>query len=697
MPRYHGRIVCAVGVLIGLLATPACAQVAGVVPCPPVAGLAPHPDTTNALGLLPYLARAVAMNGLCDELVPAPFAWNLTLDGKPCYTGGPPTAASSYRDSLMCLGLCGYPFCPANFAADVALLVRLRATLVQFAASSWEQPEKFTPGSDFLRAAAETVRRINEAFDCAGLPRPYIQASVLENLGANITCGPPDNPCQPWMRPGPLGTNSGVNTVLIPTSVITEFRTEIQGDSASTHYLTKAGAPRDSLHFNFFRIASPFMDGYSPDITLLEGRLWFFYQAKCFLDAGYTSLHMGQPKVWGKLYATTDATRPAALHAVAVLMARIRRYAQTRPGLSNARLLLTAEPMSEPERNSNSLKFEDGPGRLIFDLNLATMRPREISPALDEQAGTQRSSTYRCPAIDVAALSTRACTGQYLAAIDPCHGFNFASNGGGRTPLGFSYPQQLPYIVYFDHGGTINRLPTGELVPTKVLWPGNNGTWGWDDAGWFSAALNDSCQADWLRVEFAQVRTLTARGSFLAAPGRLTNNLQVGLYNGAGKAPRPEVGVPDYRLAGHPLVAQAVAAVWEPRIPVPTLTATTGAGLLWKPCSQSTFFRRVAGYLPAWQLAVAQPDVTSIYSWHIEGPRGPEPPLFGPQAAFYPSLPGTYTVVLQQDNLGLPAATGGTRRFSLPTEPPIDTQCLSARAAHKLRRAAGLPGCRPGQ
>lgn len=628
------------------------------------------------------------MNGLCDELVPAPFAWNQSLDGKPCYTGGPPAEASSYRDSLACQGLCGYPFCPANFAADVALLVRLRATFVQYAASSWEQPEKFIPGSDFLRAATETVHRINAAFDCAGLPRPYIQASVLENLGASLTCGTPQNPCPAWMRPGPLGTNSGVNRVLIPPSVIREFSAEIMADSAAAHYIARNGEPLDSLHFNFFRIASPFMDGYSPDITLLEGRLWLFYQAKCYLDAGYTSLHMGQPKAWGKLYATSVATRPAALHRIAVLMARIRRYARSRTAFAGSPLLLTAEPMIEPTTSgANSVKFEDGPGRLIFDLNLATMRPREISPELDEQAGTQRGTAYQCPSINLSALRTRACTGQYLAAIDPCHGFNFTPDGGGHTPLGFSYRQRVPYIVYFDHGSTINRLPNGELAPTKVLWPGNNGTWGWDDAGWFSAALDDSCQADWLRVSLAQVRALTSQNSFLAVPGRLTNNLQAGFVAGPTRVAHPERGVPDYRLAAHPLVALAVAEAWEPLMPTPVSMVITGAGLAWKPCVQSTFFRRVAEYLPAWQLVVSQLDVTSIYSWHIEGPRGSEPVLHGEKVVFYPSQPGNYRVVLHQTNLGLPANTGGNRQFVLEAATLADTQCLSAKVARKARRA----------
>jgi len=656
--------------------------------CPPVAGLAPQPDTTTTLALEPYLARAVAMNGLCDELVPAPFAWNTTASGLPCYTGGPAADPRSYRDSLACCGSCAFPFCPANFAEDVVLLVRLRATFVQYAASSWDYPEKFIPGSPFLQAAAETVRRINAAYDCAGVPRPFIQASVLENIGTGRTCAPPAQPCEPWMRPGPVGTNSGANFVTIPPSVITEFRDEILADSAATHYLDAAGAPRADVRFNFFRIAYRFMgDSYSPDITRLEGRLWLFYQATCFLDAGFTSLHMGQPKVWARLYMVQGTARAARLHQTAQLMVRIRRYARLRPGAPGPGLLLEAEPMADSD-DRTIVKFEDSPGRLIYDLNLATMRPRETSPALDERARTQRGTGYRCPAVNPAALATPACAGQYLATIDPCHGFNFTPDGGGRTPLGFTYASQAPYMVYFDHGSTVNRLPSGELAATKVLWPGNSGTWGWDDAAWFSAALDDGCQADWLRVQFAQVRSLTTHGSFLAVPGRLGNNPQAGLAPPPGRPAHPEAGVPDYRLAAHPAVVQAVLEAWEPRAPLPTLAVVAGAGLPLLNCPEASFFRRIINYLPAWQLAITQPDVTSVYSWRIDGPRGPEPVLYGLHPVFYPSQPGAYTVVLRQDNLGLPAATGGRRRVELPALPPVEAVCLSHKDARQARRQA---------
>ena len=664
--------------------------------CPPVLGLYPHFDTSNVAPLTRYLARAVAMNGLCEELVPAPYSWNQANDKTPCYHGGPAHELASYNDSLTCRGLCNYPFCPVNFAADVALLVQLKASFVQFAASTWDAPERFLPGSAFLRAAAETVARINAAYDCAGLARPFIQASVLENINSGPECGD-GQPCKFWMRPGPAGTNSGVNQVPLPVSLITEFADEIISDSARTYYFDGAGRPRSGLHFTFSRLAYLFFGtNYSPDLTRLEGRMWLFYQASSYIDAGYTALHMGQPKVWGRLHQVRGDERARALHRVAILLNRIRRYAHARHPEADTQLILTGEPMTNNDVVGDVVKLidghtPDGRDRYLFDFVLATMRPRETSPELDVRAGTNVGTNYRCPTIDPAALITTACAGQNMATIDPCHGFNFMPDGGGTTPLGFSYTRQLPYTVYFDHGETVLRKPSGALAPTGVLSPGNTGTWNWDDSAWFSAALSDACQADWLQFQFANVRSFTSpQLGFLAAPGRLFNSLRVGLDLGPGLPDHPEASVPDYRLAAHPVVAAAVAAAWEPTVPRVALNASTGTGRALGNCPDNHFFRRTFQQLPTWHLWVENPDATSIYSWFVSGPKGVEAIIIGPQLTFLPAIPGSYSIALRQENLGLPAATHGTF-VSVVSNLPMATAECSTRAQRRAARRTAIP------
>lgn len=661
--RYFGLIFC-----LNLLVGQALAQ------CPPRPDAAPRLDSMEFLVMEKYLARAVAMNGLTDELVPAPFAWNGTPDNQPCYRGGDRSAIASYDSAASCGGRCYFHFCPSNFAADVAVLVRLRASLVQFAASTWDSPELFRPGSDFLNAARQTVERINAAYDCAGLRHPLVQASVFESIGIGPVCGATDSAglrcsTEPggWPRPGPPGTNSGVNGVKIPPAVIAEFADELQSPADRAYYFGADGQPRQELRFNFFRIAYPIWGFYSPDITRPEGKLWVYYQATCYLDAGYTALHMGQPRLWGRLADMTLTERTVGLQQVAKLMNRIRRYARQRPGSPAPFVVLMAESMLDPlNYNATLVKFmtgrRNGRDQLIFDAQQAAMWPREVRPQVDEQ-GTAGGS-MQCPAIDTARLFRLRCTGQYLSTIDPCHAFTFAPDGGGHTPVGITYEGHTPYGVYFDHSITVLRLPNGKPKPVPVLTPGNNSSWGWDDAAWFTAALTDTCQADWLTYQLQRVRSFSNAKGFLIAPGRLYNNYSVGVL--------------DYRLAAHPLALAAIEKAWQPAVPAVQLRQQA-RGLRVARSPQQTPggppCRRQR--LPRWHLRVNNPDVTSIYSWRLRRPDGNwQAVAVGDSLDLRPGTAGRYALYLRQDNLGLDPTTGGSRLWAVATLPAAEPQCF---------------------
>jgi hypothetical protein len=461
--------------------------------------------------------------------------------------------------------------------------------------------------------------------------------------------------------------------------------------------LNADGKPREDVKFNFFRLAYQYWGNfYAPDLARLEGRLWLYHNARCYLDLGYNSLHLGQPLVWGRFNGLPAAKQPAALHRVAQFVDRIRAYARTLPGRPT--VVLTAEPMSDAETgNRRLIKLADGrtpsgQDQLIFDFSMASMHARETSPLLDERVGgpqgTAFGTSYRCPDIDPNALATPSCAGQPLATIDPCHSYNFVPDGGGKTPLGYAYAEQAPYVVYFDHNNTVNRLPDGELRTTGALEPGTDGTWGWDDCAWFSKGLTDGCQADWLEYEMAHVRAIVNSRGFLAAPGRLVNNVRVGLDRGPGRPNRPEASVPDYRLAAHPIVAAAVASAWLPTIPRPVLAAVPGGGIRQLALAGRKVLQRPHGHLPAWVFRVENPDVTSIYSWRIQGPAGNSFVLLGAHQIFYPPATGEYTVVLQQDNLGLPVATGGQRRLVLSDRTSAEVSRISRRAARAAQATA---------
>ena len=78
----------------------------------------------------------------------------------------------------------------------------------------------------------------------------------------------------------------------------------------------------------------------------------------------------------------------------------------------------------------------------------------------------------------------------------------------------------------------------------------------------------------------------------------------------------------------------------------------------------------------------------AIYSWHIVGPGGPEPVLWGATALFLPASTGSYTIELWQDNLGLLVETRGTRRVALSDVPPATEACVPPKVARQGRRTA---------
>ena len=628
----------------------------------------PHPyiEYTPFAPIERYLARSITMLGLTDENTPAPFAWNSTPTGVPCFNNG------TYSPSS-CAGECNYQYCPANFNSDVQMLADLNASFVQYAASGWDRPQISDPSSSDYRAVQNTVTEINAAYDCRGLRRPIIQASVLEHLETGFICGTPGTPqcTQNWQQPG-VGANSQVRNIEIPAYVISAFSDEFS--TADQQYYLISGSPKPNVKFDFQRIAWKISDDtdWCPDITKQEGRMWIYYQAKCFLDAGYTALHMGQPAFWGRLVRggclqITSAEKVARMHDIALLMGRIRVYAQTRPNIPF--VVLSAEPFGNG-CPTQVVKFEDGivngKSRLIFDYNMTTMRPRETTPALDV-----RHQTANCnyPEIDPNFSSALpSCGNKLMATIDPCHGFNFIPDGGGQIPLNNRlYDDHTIYSVYFDHGPCVlaNSWSQPNIpFPANTLYPGNEGVWRWDDSGWFTAALDANCRAEWMSYQLRNVRSFTNSKGFLTVPGRLFNSYFAG--EKFGITDPLFLGVKDYRMASEPRVVNAIRTAWQVSVPVVTLEVVPcGGSTAWGTCKvkTGTTIDIFPKKMPLLKMVVTNPDVTSIYTWHIQGPNGWAVFTRGSSREFEPPVAGNYTIGLRQDNLGLPASTGGSRSY----------------------------------
>ena len=102
----------------------------------------------------------------------------------------------------------------------------------------------------------------------------------------------------------------GVDKIAVPAWVFTEF-----------------DLPVELRCFRFADMVSPEFSaahtwmnrGKVPDITFREAQMWFYYRARCYLDAGYEALHLGQVHLIGG--------RDPGYREFAKLVDRIRRYA----------------------------------------------------------------------------------------------------------------------------------------------------------------------------------------------------------------------------------------------------------------------------------------------------------------------------------------------------------------------------------
>jgi hypothetical protein len=646
-----------------------------VPPCvPPAANPNPYIENTPFAPLERYLARTIQMGGLSSENSREP-------DG--------------YRELVRCDPTRNTRWCPEQYARDIAMLADINASYIQGAAGRWGGERNFNPAyytnggifpSDYLPACAQLIRDIHAAYDCKGLRHPIIQAGIYEFVAERSRN--PNPPYEVWGAP--------IEDVLILPKVIEAFWDEMTSQQRLHYFKTgpvgnfetdSDGKPigRDDLKFTYEEVSWEWggVPGRTPDYTKLEGRMWIYMQAKTFIDMGYTSLHMGQPRGWAKL--DSDDAPPFSqvikdrLELLNQGMVKIRNYAASK----GQPLILVAEMASADDGefgyygarnfyyggyNSNSTT-----NTMIFDFKIAAMRPMEVGS--NTSINTDRANCFTTPDPNhtETMFNGTACGGPpssfypYVnnATIDPCNFDGYIPDAGGVTHLGASY-SQTPYQVQFDHGdGLQANYVLGANTPT-----GSGGTWGFDDNAWFATALTDACRAYWLPSQMAYVRKLTVSKSFMCAPGYL-HGIGDTNTNGSSTFSFPYFSK-DFYLSNHTSVQASVKAAWAPTVPSVTVIQDVcagidaGTGICKRGPGASPF---IPLKYPLLHLAIENPDVTSIYTWHIQRPDNSfESWTPGDTRDFQPTMEGTYHIFVRQDNLGLDANTYGSRSY------PIDVQ-----------------------
>lgn len=565
--------------------------------CPPVDGDG-RPFLKNCMaGIQKHLARAVNAEKVLEDF---------------------------YVDVVNCNAPGSVDICPEIYCGVIDDFVVLNAGYIIRSAGWWGDDHRFRNGTSYRQALPQFVNDINNAYDCAGLRRPLIQANIFESVNGTIYAWPGNG-------------QRLVETVEIDPDVINEFSDEINPGSPEEAYYA---VPRNYTFNNLAwqEVNNQGVGGnWSPDATTLEGRMWIFQKAKRYIDAGYTSLHMGQVGIWARIGSFSGRQNLGGdLIGLTKLIDRIRDYArplnliQFPANGTNPGIIIAYETSNELFRNNNQNQG------LIFDHSSEDAKPNEIVAGV-----TPYDPAHVNSFTDNGSFSTTApnCAGLKNGVID-----HYASYKGtfpmhsATSPMGCVFPGRTPSSVYLDFGGGIQTV---EGVPHGDPTPDNSGNdWGFDDVSWFREELtNDLCRGEWLQHEIAWARGVdNGKSAFLQVPVALDSD-----DLGSGRR---------WFIRDHPDVFQAVQNAWavNPVTPADIGFSFISSGNTWKFTANNT-------------------DNTSIYTIHIKTPNDTwMPSSYGTERTVTLGQTGTYTIFLRQDNVGLDQSISccGVEQVSIP-------------------------------
>jgi len=423
--------------------------------------------------------------------------------------------------------------------------------------------------------------------------------------------------------------------------------------------------------------------GIAIDITKIQAKLWFLYQAKAFIDFGYKALHMGQHELYGK-------HDDGFVHLYDLLTA-IRLYANS----IGSFVILNGENL---EHETARLNDSD---TLLFDFEAKAMRPREISepPVSGDVEGCDSP-------VDTTLFNGTPCEDEdHMAFIDPCviqGGPMNPLSSGGIHPLGCMVEQQ-PYLIYFDFGPgaayyntTVNGEPCKTLAQDSIFiprvnYPPNGGSklvWGFDDQRWFADVISSKCREWWFNNYYCEQRNFHNGHGFIQIPGLL----QIGKPEHGCQAIINAIDSTKYPASGALFIMadedSLLASVVNMLTPKPAQMKITSHCDIIDPNCHFMCEDKIAplGYqYKTWikwfkfELD-SEPDCSSTYSWHIYGPIGeglnPEwlPLTFGPERIFYPEVAGDYKVYLRQDNYGFNFTDDPDRNGVIQAEETISVE-----------------------
>jgi len=248
-----------------------------------------------------------------------------------------------------------------------------------------------------------------------------------------------------------------------------------------------------------------------PDESRLETRLWFYYQATSYIDAGFEAIHFGQVEIMNRNDRDNAHWED--------LLTRVRAYAA-----KHARRHMVLCNGHVP---SGGLMRE---GRLLLDFHAFPLRVREV-PDKPREAILE------------------------LGFSDGIYG----RSKGGLTFSGW-HCEHLPYLVELDNYG-VSQHPGQPNATGEFNW-----VWGYDEITWFAHQTKEY-RAHWLQYAWNWVRRTDPNG-FLEMPGsRTAVSPDTRWYFANNPGPMVPTGLGDEAAIRAVWVGEAGMSTLESRVP----------------------------------------------------------------------------------------------------------------------------------
>lgn len=329
---------------------------------------------------------------------------------------------------------------------DIRLIDNIGAKFIGRAIFRWGQ-EKALNDPEFLNYAQNVLHRVHK-----NDPDVIFQAGIFEVVT-------PD-----------------VESILIPSYVFEAFNLPIQ----IRPFNFGAMVFTDGLYVNHFDLASV------PDINRIETKLWMYYLATSYIDAGFEAIHWGQIGLTG--------IRDDGWENWFDVIGKVREYAK-----DNARRSFI---LNDAHTSTGYMKDE----RHLLDFNSFPLRIQE-----SEKDSLEGVLKVNYPIAE-----------KWQQSI-------YQKSKGGIAPSGWTC-ESLPYLVEFDNFGISDK--PGQRTDTTDPF-----IWGYDEITWFSLKNIDN-QKEWLEYAYKWIAKNTTNGHLQMPVSRV-------LVDGTSKAGKYKANYPN--------------------------------------------------------------------------------------------------------------------------------------------------------